>query len=58
MTYRHMIHQCTEEKYFCLLISNNVPFIAYLGQPHLPDAALPYKDLKSHQSKINASVLA
>ena len=57
MTCRDMMQQYTEEKYFCLLISNNMPFIVYLGRPYLPDAELPYKDLKSHQLKINASVL-
>ena len=55
MTYRQ---RHTKEKDFCLLISNNMPFNVYLGQLQLPDADLPYKDLKSHQSKINASVLA
>ena len=58
MTYQQMIQRYTKEKYFCLLISNNMPFNVYLGQLQLPDADLPYKDLKSHQSKINASVLA
>ena len=57
MTYQHMIQRYTKEKYFCLLISN-MPFNVYVGQPQLPGAELPYKDLKSHQSKINASVLA
>ena len=46
------------KKSICFLISNNMPFIVYLERPYLPDAELPYKDLKSHQSKINASVLA
>ena len=57
MTYRDMIQRYTEEKYFCLLISNNTSFIVYLEGPYLPDAELLYKDLKSHLPKINASVL-
>ena len=58
MIYRNMIQRYTKEKYFRLLLSNNMSFIVYLGRPYLPDTKLPYKDLKSHQSKINASVLA
>ena len=58
MTYRNMIQRYTEEKYFSLLISNNMPFFVYLGPPYLPDAELPYKNLKSHQSKIHESVVA
>ena len=58
MTYRNMIQRYTEEKYFSLLISNNMPFFVYLGPTYLPDAELPYKNLKSHQSKIHESVVA